>query len=261
MLLPFVEKFLRISCGILEKLVLFFFIVVLVFGGYCLYDIYSIYESAANDDLLKYRPGGNSSESGYSFEDLCNINGDVIAWITIENTKIDYPVCQSGDNSKYVNTSASGEFSLSGCPFLDFRNKPDFSDDYNMIYGHHMDQDVMFGGLDKFAGKLYFKSHKKGTLYLKDGTAYPLTFFSCVKTDAYDIQIYTHRPLENEDENAGNTQDEFLQYIKKHSVQYEEPDGMDIIALSTCSDTRTNARLLLFGTIERGEKFQWETKD
>ena len=65
-------------------------------------------------------------------------NPEVVAWLTLEDTGVDYPVTQGKNNQKYINTSALGEFSLSGAIFADARNAPDFSDTLTILYGHNM---------------------------------------------------------------------------------------------------------------------------
>jgi SrtB family sortase len=64
---------------------------------------------------------------------------DLVGFLTVEGTNIDYPVMQGIDNSHYLNTDPFGAYSLSGSIFLDSRSSPDFSDEYSVIYGHHMD--------------------------------------------------------------------------------------------------------------------------
>ena len=100
------------------------------------------------------------------------------AWITIDNTHIDYPVLQGKDDMEYVNKDPFGEFALSGSIFLSTKNASDFSDVYNMTYGHHMENGAMFGDLTKM---LDLK-------YLKDDVAVSLLKHSF---DASAIDIYS----------------------------------------------------------------------
>ena len=72
------------------------------------------------------------------FAVLREINPDIVAWIYIEGTKINYPIVQGRDNSYYLKHLFSGEWNGSGCIFLDFRNDASFADRHSIIYGHHM---------------------------------------------------------------------------------------------------------------------------
>lgn len=68
------------------------------------------------------------------FAALREINPDIVAWIYIEGTKINYPVVQGEDNSYYLKHLFSGEWNGSGCIFLDFRNDVSFADRHSIIY-------------------------------------------------------------------------------------------------------------------------------
>ena len=85
------------------------------------------------------------TEDGLS--DLAAENREVIAWLRVDGTAIDYPVTQAGDNIKYVGTDVKGKSSFAGNPFLDHRNDPGFTDVYSIIYGHDMEDHLMFGDL------------------------------------------------------------------------------------------------------------------
>lgn len=69
---------------------------------------------------------------------LRETNPDIVAWIYIEGTKINYPIVQGEDNRYYLKHLFSGEWNGSGCIFLDFRNDASFADRHSIIYGHHM---------------------------------------------------------------------------------------------------------------------------
>lgn len=219
---------------------------VFLFSCFALWDTWRIFDDAGIDKrLLQYKPQLDQ-DNGESFEELMAINPDVCAWITLEDTKIDYPVLQGKDNVVYLNTNVYGEFSLSGSIFLDYRNSREFTDSYNLIYGHHMDKDVMFGELDSFLEKEYFDGHESGILYLPDRN-YEISIFACVQTDAYDEQMFGPGDLKEEE------MENLLLRIRDTAVQYREISvtGADqLIALSTCSDASTNARTIVLGRME-----------
>ena len=166
--------------------VLLFFILCVLFSGYSIWDNNHIYTKASPSVYETYKP---EKEDTKSFEELVKINPDVYGWITLYGTEIDYPLVQGEDNDKYVNTDYEGNFSLSGALFLDCNNARDMRDTVNIIYGHHMEKDKMFGGLDHYEKQDYFKEHQYGNLYV-DGTNYGLEFFMLIKADAYDSKVY-----------------------------------------------------------------------
>lgn len=240
---------------ILTALVALVLAVVFMYACYALWDTWQIYEGAGIDEsLLKYKPELDK-DNGDTFEKLMEINPDVCAWLTIEDTHIDYPVVQGEDNVTYLNTDVYGEFSLSGSIFLDYRNARDFSDSYSLIYGHHMDGDVMFGELGYFSEDSYFEKHQTGILYLPDRT-YQFRIFACLQTDAYNGLIFSPGNLS---EDGFGT---FLGWVEENAIQYREipVSGQNrILSLSTCSDTSTNARTIVLGyldtlTIAKGDE-------
>ena len=239
-------KVIKAGNKILEILAALFIILMLLYGAYSLWDTCQINRRAfISGELMKYKPAGKPDESP-SLQELQKINPDVCAWLTVDGTKIDYPVVQGETNLEYINQDIYGEFALSGSIFLDSRNDRKFIDSYSLLYGHHMDNGAMFGDVMNYKEKEYFESHKTGTLYLNEQSE-KIQWFACVETDAYDEVIYN--PQDYKKENL----EELMEYIKAHAVQYRLPEkkGKEgwnrIIGLSTCSNDQTNGRVILYG--------------
>ena len=88
-----------------------------IYAVYALWDNHQIYSAAQNvqEDMLKLKP--TAEENGPSFEELMAVNSDVCAWITLDNTGIDYPVLQGENNLSYINTDVSFTISASVISF------------------------------------------------------------------------------------------------------------------------------------------------
>lgn len=217
-----------------ERFMLIVFIVALLIVIYGLYDTWYVYNKAEDDSYLKYKP-----VAGQGVPDDAPITDDMVAWITIDDTNIDYPVMQGDNNMKYLNIDPYGEYSLSGSIFLDSRNSADFTDDYSILYGHHMEYGKMFGALDDFLSMDYLKSHSTGTLIVgRDGSkVYDLGVFACMKVNVYDNKALDPDTLENisklisEESLTNNT-----------SIESSE----HILVLSTCTEPVSTNRLLVF---------------
>jgi sortase B len=220
----------------------------LLYGGFGLWDTWQIYRNAGLDDeLLQYKPSGDGENP--SLAELRQITEDVWGWLTVDGTNIDYPVVQGETNFTYLNRDVYGDFSLSGSIFLDCRNANDFSDHYSLIYGHHMEGNVMFGELTNFVEKDYFDSHTTGKLYTPDRT-YSVTWFACVEADALDEKLFF--PEQYTDEAAC---EELLEYLQSKATQYRDigvTASDQLLALSTCSDATTDGRVLLIGRMSLG---------
>ena len=234
------NRILSIMAGILILLML-------SYGMYSLWDTYKIYaNSFADEELLKFRPTDDGADNP-TLKDLKKLNPDVKAWIQVPKTNIDYPVVQGQDDMEYINKNVYGEFELSGAIFLSCLNKDDFSDPYNLVYGHHMKNGGMFADVADFTNKEYFETHQKGKLYLTDATR-KIRFFACMKVTAADAKIYHPDGYRKE-----NLKD-LLDYIRANAVQYRDVNVADensLIALSTCSEAETNGRVVLIGKLER----------
>lgn len=234
------NRILSIMAGILILLMF-------SYGVYSLWDTYKIYaNSFADEELLKFRPT-DDGEDNPTLEDLKKMNPDVKAWIQVPKTNIDYPVVQGQDDMEYINKNVYGEFELSGAIFLSCLNKDDFSDPYNLVYGHNMKNGGMFADVADFTNKEYFETHQKGKLYLTDATR-KIRFFACMKVTAADAKIYHPDGYRKE-----NLKD-LLDYIQANAVQYRDVNVADensLIALSTCSEAETNGRVVLIGKLER----------
>ena len=76
--------------------------------------------------------------SGLDWDYLNGLNGDIKAWLTVENTNIDYPVMQSSDNDFYLWRGMDGVSNDVGTPFIDYRCADGADSENVVVYGHHM---------------------------------------------------------------------------------------------------------------------------
>ena len=235
----------------------------ILYSSYVLYDTCYIQNAAfaTGWDLLQYKPeiieDGEMPLNEMGLGVLADINEDTAAWLTVYDTHIDYPVLQGENDLYYASHDIYKESSLTGAIYLSCMNEKDFSDSYNMIYGHHMDNGAMFGDIDHFVDADYFNSHREGLLILKDGTIYDLNIFACVSTDAYENAVYS---VGNRDLNT------VVSYAKAHALQFAEGEtngASQIVVLSTCAAGETNGRLVLYAVMNEraADKPENEPKD
>ena len=222
-------------------------LLMLLYGGYSLWDTAMVFNGAfLSSDLLQFKPAAGDPDSNPTLAELQAINPDVLGWLTIDDTHIDYPVVIGETDMEYVNKDVYGDFALSGSIFLDSDNARDLSDAYTLVYGHHMDNGAMFGDVVEFVSTDYFESHPSGTLYLPDAT-YTIEIFACVQVDAFDSMIYD--PLAQDGDVS-----ELLNYVDEIAVQsrYIGVQPTDkVIGLSTCAEAETNGRVVIFGRLDR----------
>jgi len=93
------------------------------------------------------------------FDALGEINPDIVGWILLEGTQINYPVVQGRDNAHYLNHLFDGRRNATGAIFVDSYNQPGFTDRNTIIYGHHMRDGSMFAVLERYRGQYFFNAH------------------------------------------------------------------------------------------------------
>ncbi len=147
---------------------------------------------------------------------------------------------QGKNDLEYVNKNVYGDYALYGSIYLATDNSPDFSDSYNLVYGHHMDSGAMFGDLDNFVEDAYFSEHREGIL-ITPTTVYDLYIFAALETDAYDDAIYDILEI-NKDPGA------LIDYIRANALQYDAGAASSgkVLAMSTCAGSITNGRTVVF---------------
>ena len=241
------ELFLRAANKTLNFIVMVALLFVVLYSSYALWDNNTVYAAALDVQLemLKLKPDMDA-EDGHSFEELLKINQDVVAWVTVDNTNIDYPIVQGKTNLTYVNLDVYKNFALAGSIFVDIRNNRDFTDTYSLLYGHDMAEGKMFGDIQLFKKESFFKSNRTGTLILPD-RAYKLEIFSCILVNASDDKIFDPTVWQ------GDIQP-LLDYAKSESLylhdsiidKVEQHNGeAQILALTTCTYEFTDARTVL----------------
>lgn len=211
------------------------------YGCYAIWDANTVVSKALPNQYEKYKPGKTS----VPLEKLMEENPDVLGWIQIYGTNVDYPVVQSKDNEKYLTRDATGKYSLAGGIFLDYRNDRSFKDFNHIIYGHHMEYHTMFGDVSEFKKEKYFKEHKYGRLHY-DGRDWGIELFAFLEEDAYNTFIYTPAVKGKE------ARQSYLQGIYRdamHSRRIDVTEDDRLVLLSTCTTGLTNGRHILVGRL------------
>jgi sortase B len=231
---------------LLNAVIAVLLVTALLYGGFGLWDTGKIYLNAAvSDEMLEYKPTANGDDTpNPTISELEAYNPDVCGWLTVDDTNIDYYIVQGETNMTYVNKAVDQSFSLSGSIFLDYRNARDFTDPFSLIYGHHMEGEVMFGEIPYFTDSEYFQEHQTGNIFTADHTYY-IKWFACLETDAYDDMIYNPTIY-----NERASLDDLLDYLKENATQYRDigVTGSDqLVALTTCASTSTDGRVVLVG--------------
>ncbi len=188
---------------------------------------------------------------------LLSINEDVVGWLKVNNTNVDYPVVKGPDNEFYLNKNLYKEKDENGWIYMDYRNSDKELKQNTIIYGHNMYYSgVMFGTLSKASYKSWYT--KEENLTISFNTMYEtmdwqiFSIYHVNKTNDYLVTDFANET-------------DFFNYItmvKKRSfrdfgVEIKETDK--ILTLSTC--TGDNERLVIHAKKKETEEVIDEIKE
>ena len=197
-------------------------------------------ESEESTDKASEETAENQYVSPIQFDQLKAMNPDIVGWLKIEGTSIDYPIVQTDNNETYLDTDFEGKKNPSGAIFLDYESEPDFSGRHNILYGHHMKNGSMFKDIIKYKEESFFKEHQIITVYTPD-REYHLRPFTVLYTDADGERRRT----------KFDTEEEFQGYVEKMTKKgffYQTPDAPieTLWSFVTCSYELADARTILY---------------
>lgn len=212
-------------------------------------------QQQAYDDLEQYASlsdSGNKTlaELSVDWDSLQAINPDIVAWIYIPNSPVNYPVVQGSDNEEYLHKAfdgSTGWLASAGTIFLDSANAADFSDRNSALYGHHMNDGSMFASLSNWQNNDEFNAHRDIYVLTPQGN-YRLKTFALVKTTGDDALVQTNF----------SSDESYLSYIQDkldRSVTTQEGEVLsaaDIrqsMLFSTCEYSQADGRAVLFAAV------------
>ena len=167
------------------------------------------------------------------FEKLKEINNDTVGWLTVNNTKIDYPVVQSTDNDYYLYRDYYKNKNRHGWIYMDYRNNIEDLSDNTIIFGHNLANQKMFGTLRYVTNPSWYKKSSNQII----------TFNTTKANMKWQIISIYKIPVTNDYlvANFASSEDKlnFLDMIIQRSIYnfnatYDE--NTKIITLSTCSN-------------------------
>jgi len=149
----------------LERLLLFFFVGLAGISGYKVYGYVQASQAQAelSEELrAEYKKvQAVAVERKDRFDGLKNVNDDIVGWIQVADTKVDYPVLQAKNNDFYLRRNALKQYAIHGSIFMDATSDPKAESLHTVIYGHNMKDGSMFGSLGALKKADAFHKNKK----------------------------------------------------------------------------------------------------
>lgn len=202
-------------------------------------------------------PGGSVSMGGQAgsadesrilekYQKVYAKNNDLVGWLKIPGTEVDYPVVQSKNNKDfYLKHSFYGNESASGCLYVREACDVFKPSDNVVIYGHHMTYGGMFATLDRYTRKSFWEENQ----YFNFDTIYEEHTYQIIavfKTSANLGEGFAYHIF-----NDANSEEEFNEFIQTvHSLQMYDTGvtavyGDMLVCLSTCEETLNNGRFVV----------------
>ena len=186
------------------------------------------------------------------YVDLYEANSDIIGWIQVEDTKIDYPIMWTPDDGEYyLHRNFQKEQASSGVPFLDASSDIFVPTSNFLVYGHNMKNGTMFHDLLKYKDEDFFKEHRTfrfDTIYKGGQGTYEIVAAGYSKIYAEDSKAFKYYQY------AGITSEsDFNEYIKGIKAQSAYNTGVSaeygdqLVTLSTCAYHEKNGRFFVVG--------------
>lgn len=201
------------------------------FSAYKLYEIWQSTQVIKNEteQLQAYVKIPEKEDETFSvdWESLKKENADVVAWILIPGTDINYPVVQGPNNDYYLDRSLKGEYVRQGSIFLDANTANDFSGDNSLIYGHSVDIGGMFTSLNKFEDLSFF-----------DSTPY---FWLLTPQQNYKAEIFAFSKIPDSSaaytSDFGSFKETILEKVRNQAMYTRPVDFGEykLVTLSTCN--------------------------
>ena len=228
--------------------------------------------NAAHGGTAKLSGGGgggasydDKSGSEIDWDKLKDINKEIVGWIQISDTKIDYPVLwHKGDDINdqyYLNHDVHGDYDSYGCVFLDYRCTEGMSSKNIVLHGHHMNDGSMFAGLMDYGGTEgdldFYKKHP--TIVFDREPVTDAAGNTVYRDGVYKIiSVFKTNTLSSHGEffnymvgNFHNNDKEFLNYVYNVRVRslincpVDADENDELLTLSTCSYEYTNFRTVV----------------
>ena len=186
----------------------------------------------------------NQEERKIDINKLYEENKDIVGWLKIDNTTINYPIMQNiNDPNYYLRRDFYKNYSSYGTPYM--AKQCNLNSDNIVIYGHHMKNNKMFGELEKYKSKDFYNNHKIITFTTLE-KEYSYEIFAVFKTTVYTKN--TFRYYENINFENKKMYDGFINICKDKSLYQtgiEIKDKEKLITLSTCEYSNKNSRLVI----------------
>ena len=181
------------------------------------------------------------------YETLYNKNKNMIGWMKIDDTIIDYQVMQTANNEYYLDHNFNQEYDKNGSLFMDAACDVVHRNTNLIIYGHHMKSGKMFGNLNSYSSKEYCEKHSTirfDTIYEKGLYQVMYVFRSRIyNEDEVVFKYYQFFDAASEKEFESNMQE--MAALSLYDTGVTAAFGDELLTLSTCDSSEPDGRFVV----------------
>lgn len=180
-----------------------------------------------------------------SLEALRQVNPEVVGWIQIPGSKVNYPIMQGEDNQYYLNRTWEGKRNSAGSIFLEYRNSGDFSDFNTILYGHNRSDGSMFASISSYFSQWYLDGHPYVYLVTDQGVL-RYEVFSAYRTE---VESETYRMGQQKEESRRAFLDMALERSEMDMGVIPETSDR-VLTLSTCTAVGYSTRWVVHARLK-----------
>lgn len=206
-------------------------------------------KSENNDDISNsgvtmetnlFRIYGKTNIDDINFTELSRVNSDVVTWLIVDSTNINYPIVKTSDNDFYLNHNFNKINDSNGWTFMDYRNSGNMDDENTIFYGHNLMNKTSFGSISSIFTDKWYKNSNHSIVVVTANGRFTYKIFSVYYSDPDSSYLQTNY-------NDSEQYLEFLNTLKsksKYNFKEELNANDKIITLSTCTDDNKGRKVV-----------------
>lgn len=189
-------------------------------------------------------------EFASKYEEALGKNSDVVGWIPIPDSHVDYPILyRDNDNTFYLSHNSLGNKAAAGGIFLDSSSNGMMgtelspTDGVTFLQGHSMKNGTIFGDLLEYKDQDFFDGHQMVYMYAPETGLVEYRIFSVILINAATegVKVAFNSMIER----LGH----YNEIVGRSMVDISENINLlDVLVLGTCSYEGDNTRCLVYAS-------------
>lgn len=140
-------------------------LLLIVFGFYQIGDylkadrLYEVKQDSLRSQAYKESADVEEDPLAVDIHSLQDQYPNLVAWLKVPGTQIDEAIMQTDNNDFYLNHDVDGNYHAFGTAFMEVKNRPDFSEQNTILYGHNLQTGKQFHDLIRYSEPGFLEAH------------------------------------------------------------------------------------------------------